>query len=108
MVFVNGSRYGNLPRFETDENGGGFKGVMPRALPVATPVLEHSVALKERLDQLAFNFYRNPRDWPRLAEANPKQIFAEYLLWGPEPARENGREKLGQVILVPRRREDGA
>ncbi|MDH3264892.1 MAG: hypothetical protein OEM24_12960, partial [Paracoccaceae bacterium] len=100
MAFLKGSRYADLPRFDTASP---FEGVRPRPIGTATPVLEHTVAMKERLDGLAQEFYRNPRTWFRLAEANLAELFAEDLIWQPEPAGEDGREKLGQVILVPRR-----
>jgi len=109
MAFLKDSRYGALARFDPAPDGTTpFKGVKPRPLPAATPVLEHKIAMKERLDQLAQNYYRNPRDWTRLAAANPEDIFAEDLIWHPEPAAENGSELAGHVLLVPRRREGGS
>lgn len=108
MAFLKDSRYGTLARFDPAPDGSQpFEGVMPRPLPVATPVLEHTVAMKDRLDQLAQNYYRNPRDWTRLAAANPESIFAEDLIWEPEPRETDGTEIAGHVLLVPRRREGG-
>jgi hypothetical protein len=103
MAFLKGSRYADLTRFDSAST---FEGVRPRPIGPATPVLEHTVAMKERLDALAQEYYRNPRSWVRLAEANLGELFAEDLLWQPDPEGENGREKLGQVLLVPRREED--
>ncbi len=105
MAFLKGSRYGTLPRFDEMSD---FQGVQPRLIQQATPVLEHEVSLKERLDQLSQDYYRNPRHWVRLAEANPQALHADDLLWTPEPNAENGREKLGAVLLVPRREEDSS
>lgn len=108
MAFLKNSRYGLLDRFDPLPDGSTpFKGVKPRPIPSATPVLEHSVAMKDRLDQLAQNYYRNPRDWTRLAAANPDEIFAENLIWSPDPPKTNGTELAGHVLLVPRRREGG-
>ena len=47
------------------------------------------------------SWYLNLRD----REANPEVLFPEDLLWEPEPAAENGRERQGDVILIPRREE---
>ncbi|TRD16110.1 hypothetical protein [Palleronia caenipelagi] len=102
MVFHKGSRYSALPRFAGDA----FKGLKPRTIPAATPVLEHTVALKDRLDALSQNYYRNPRNWTRLSEANPTALFAEDLLWVDELREEDGRERLGAVVLIPRREEE--
>lgn len=108
MAFLKGSRYGALTRFLPPNDGAkGFQGVLPRPVLPATPVLEHTISAKERLDQLSYNYYRNPRDWTRLAEANPDAIFAEQLLWEPAPLDENGAERDGHVILIPRRTEEG-
>lgn len=106
MAFFKGSYYETTPLFEPDESGKTvFKGVRARALARPEGVLEHSVALKERLDSLAQHYYAQPRDWRRIAEANPDALFAEDLLWDPEPVAENGRERLGNSVLIPRRRE---
>lgn len=103
MAFLKGSRYEGTQLFG---DGASFKGVRPRPIGPASPVLEHSVSLKERLDQLGQEYYRAPRSWTRLAEANLHSLFAEDLLFDPEGADENGRERLGEVLLVPRREEE--
>jgi hypothetical protein len=111
MAFLKGSYYERVPLFEPDDTGRKpFAGLRARPLPIPEPVLEHSVALKERLDSVAHHYYAEPRDWRRLAEANPDAIFAEDLLWQPEPfggAPDDGlgSERLGNVMLIPRRRE---
>jgi len=68
-------------------------------------VLEHSVALKERLDSVAQHYYAQPRDWRRIAEANPDALFAEDMLYEPVPIADNGSERIGSVVLIPRRKE---
>lgn len=103
MAFLKGSRYATLDRFAAPST---FKGVKPRLIPRATPVLEYTMSMKDRLDALAQNYYRNSRAWVRLSEANPQELFAEDLIWTSDPVAENGREKLGEVVLVPRREEE--
>ena len=108
MAFLKGSRYGALDRFAPADDGTTvFKGVTPRPVTPATPVLEHTVAVKDRLDQLSHNFYRHPDKWTRLAEANPEAIFPEDLIWEPQPGLRTGAERTGHVILIPRRTEGG-
>ena len=112
MAFFKGSYYENVPLFEPDDTGKKvFDGLRARPLGKAEPVLEHSVALKERLDSVAHHYYAEPRDWRRIAEANPDALFAEDLLWTPNPPKENeeleenGRERLGNVVLIPRKKD---
>ncbi len=106
MAFFKGSYYETTPLFEADDEGRlVFRGLRARVLAQPEGVLEHSVALKERLDSLAQHYYAQPRDWRRIAEANPDAIFAEDLLWTDTPVEENGRERLGNSVLIPRRRE---
>lgn len=106
MTFFKGSYYENVPLFEPDEEGRSvFAGVQARPMARVEPVLEHSVALKERLDSVAQHYYAQPRDWRRLAEANPDALFAEDLLYEPVPIADNGSERIGSVVLIPRRKE---
>lgn len=105
-MFFKGSYYESVPLFEPDDEGRSiFAGLQARPMAKVEPVLEHQVAMKERLDSLAQHYYAQPRDWRRIAEANPDAIFAEDLLWEPLPFSENGRERLGSTVLIPRRRE---
>lgn len=111
MAFFKGSYYELVPLFEPDASGRKvFGGLRARPLARPEPVLEHSVALKERLDSVAHHYYAEPRDWRRIAEANPEALFAEDLLWQPGAFAETpddglGSERLGNVVLIPRRRE---
>ena len=107
MAFFKGGYYEKLPGFEPPEDGSkGFRGVRPRPVPAPEPILEHGVSVGDRLDQLAQEYYANPRDWRRLADCNPSTLFAEDLVYSTQ---ENARaaEKLGETLLVPRRRETG-
>lgn len=108
MAFFKGSYYQNLPVFEPLGEGSQqprFGGVRARGIGVPEPVLEHAVAVGDRLDNLAQNYYANPRDWRRLADCNPEALFAEDLLLHPDPPHQPPRERTGEVLLVPRRRE---
>jgi hypothetical protein len=106
MAFFKGSYYEDVPLFVADDEGRTrFKGVQARPPLTPEPVLEHSVSLKERLDSVAHHYYAQSRDWRRIADTNPDAIFAEDLLYEPTPVIDNGRERLGSVVLIPRRRE---
>lgn len=106
MAFLKGSYYEDTPLFADDAEGRTrFKGVQARKLDAPVPVLEHTVALKERLDTLAHHYYAQARDWRRIADSNPDAIFPEDLLYDHEPVETNGRERLGSVVLIPRRRD---
>lgn len=110
MAFFKGSYYQNLPVFDLLEQARdvrGFRGVRVRPIANPEPVLEHAVSVGDRLDSLGQHYYANPRDWRRLADCNDDAIFPEDLLLeqsepglGTQP-----RERTGEVILVPRRRE---
>lgn len=107
MPLFKGSRYERVSPFDPDPEGRPlFRGLKPRPVGRPEPILEYTVALLDRLDSLAQHFYREPRAWHRLTEANPDILFPEDLLWTPVPEDETGRELQGDVILVPRR-EDG-
>ncbi len=106
MAFFKGSDYEVIVTFASNEDGTRpFKGTRARKLRTVEPVLEHTVATRERLDTLAQNYYASPRAWRWVAEANPDVIFAEDLLWDDAPVAENGQERLGDTILIPRRQE---
>jgi hypothetical protein len=106
MSLFRGSRYADVPLFDPGPDGTlPFKGLRARPVGPSTGVIEHTVAIKERLDQLAHQYYDEPRHWYRIVEANPDVLFPEDLLWDPEPAEEHGRERLGAVIVIPKRRE---
>lgn len=108
MAFFKGSDYENTPLFEPLETGEVvFRGLRARRIRAPEAVLEHTVALKERLDTVAHEYFAQPRAWRWLVEANPDVLFPEDLLWDTDDDTldDNGREKLGNVILIPRRTE---
>ena len=108
MAFFKGSYYENLPSFEeAADSGATFRG--PRARPVTAPepILEHAVHVGDRLGSLGHHFYANARDWRRLADCNPQTLFAEDLIVARAafPATKAPDQRVGKVVLVPRRRE---
>ncbi|MEM7271189.1 MAG: hypothetical protein AAF401_18275 [Pseudomonadota bacterium] len=120
MAFFKGSAYELTPLFEPLDDGEVvFRGLRARRQRKPEPVLEHTVALKDRLDSLGQEYFAQPRDWRWLVEANPDVLFPEDLLWDTAPPvfnedgdlvdpgteDEHGRELTGNVIIVPRRRE---
>jgi hypothetical protein len=112
MAFFKGSAYEQTPAFEPDSRGVlVFRGVRGRRLRHPEAVLEHTVSLRERLDSVAHEYFAESRDWRWLVEANPDVLFPEDLLWQPDeidaddPSAAMGRERLGRVVIVPRRRE---
>ncbi len=110
MAFFKGSAYEFTPLFEPDDEGRQvFRGVRARRLRKPDPVLEHTVAMKNRLDSLAQEYFAQSRDWRWIAEANPDALFPEDLVWDTDEATidEDGRERIGAVIVIPRRREVG-
>jgi len=108
MAFFKGSYYQHLPPFRDGDTP--FRGVRARPIVTPEPVLEHSIAVADRLDGLGQHYYGEPRDWRRLADCNPDVIFPEDLLIERDdpPLADQPRERLGEVIVVPRRREGRA
>ena len=109
MAFFKGSYYETTAAFEPPEDlRPAFRGVRGRAIADPEPVLEHPVTVGDRLDQLGQNYYANGRDWRRLADCNSDAIFPEDLIYtgaAHPDAAELPEERIGRVILVPRRRE---
>jgi hypothetical protein len=112
MAFLKGSAYENTPEFAPDDAGKlPFRGIRARRLRDPDPVLEHTVALRDRLDSVAHAYYAEGRDWRWLAEVNPDALFPEDLLWtdeerpGEDVAVNTGSERTGRLLIVPRRKE---
>lgn len=112
MAFFKGSDYALTPLFEPDARGETvFRGLRARRLRHPEAVLEHTVALRDRLDSVAQEYFAESRDWRWLAEANPDVLFPEDLLWSPaatepdDPSVETGHARVGRVVIVPRRTE---
>ncbi|MEM6635162.1 MAG: hypothetical protein AAF667_04655 [Pseudomonadota bacterium] len=108
MAFFKGSYYETLRTFDPPEDARPpFKGVRARPIPALDPVLEHSVAIGDRLDSLAQHYYANPRDWRRLGDMNTEFLFPEDLIYDPETPIERDAlvPQVGRVLLVPRKKE---
>ncbi|MCP5086616.1 MAG: hypothetical protein GY952_07440 [Rhodobacteraceae bacterium] len=108
MAFFKGSYYEKLKVFDPAEDGSTpFRGVRARPIADPEPILEHAVAVNDRLDALAQHYYANPRDWRRMVDCNPFALFPEDLIYDEDtPPRDQPlTDKLGNVVLVPRRRD---
>ena len=111
MAFLKGSFYEDAKPFEPDETGARpFKGVRARRLASPEPILEHAVEAGDRNDSLGHHYYSEPRFWRRIADANPDTVFFEDLVYDPDPGGDPDRarvggERLGEVVLIPRRKE---
>jgi hypothetical protein len=112
MAFFKGSYYELLKLFDPPEDGAKpFRGVRARPIAAPEPILEHVVALGDRVDTLGQHYFAQSRDWRRIADANADVLFPEDLVYDREadpgtltqdaPAA----HRLGAVLLVPRRRE---
>lgn len=95
-MFAKNSRYRNLPELiGTDTLGRSIRTKDLRLAPEAPPVLLHSLADTDRLDHLGYKYYREPRKWWRIADANPdfpdplallgqgSQVTGKFPLRGP-------------------------
>jgi hypothetical protein len=111
MALFKGSYYETTRSFDAPEDGSpAFRGLRPRTIADPEPILEHSVSVGDRVDGLGQHYYANPRDWRRIADCNPQAIFVEDLIYAanPPPAGDVQAEAVGDVLLIPRRREGGA
>ena len=96
------SRYENAKPFVPDDQGNlPFRGIRPRVIGPARPVLEHYLRVGERHDLLASHYYNDPDLWWRILDANPNVLSAGEL---DQRAADNPADPL----LVPRARESGA
>lgn len=122
-MFTRKSRYFDARRFAADEQGQlPFKGVRPRVIGPATPVLEHALQPDERLDALGVNYYNDARLWWRILDANADVLCAaqlEMIGLPPLPRRPGDpatppsgspqatqqEQDFGEVLLIPRANE---
>ncbi|HJY75499.1 MAG TPA: hypothetical protein VKE95_02655 [Burkholderiales bacterium] len=94
-----GSRYESATLFQPGEDGRlPFRGIRPRAIGAARPVLEHYLRAGERPDLLSAHYYNEPQLWWRILDANPDVLCAGDLA-ERDPA---------DPLLVPRAREQGS
>ena len=84
-MFSRISRYHTLPDIvTTDAEGRTFASKTLRPLPQVSGTFRHTVEDADRLDQLAYKYYREPRKWWRMSDANPEFLSPQALL-GKEP-----------------------
>jgi hypothetical protein len=84
-MFSRISRYRTLPDIvTTDAEGRTLVSKTLRPLPEAPGTFRHTVEDVDRLDHLAYKYYRQPTKWWRLSDANPEFLSPQALL-GKEP-----------------------
>ena len=84
-MFSKLSRYRKLTDVvTTDPKGRELESRSLRLLPQVSGTLIHTVEEVDRLDHLAYKYYRQPRKWWRICDANPELMSPQGLL-GKEP-----------------------
>lgn len=84
-MFAPDSRYHALPDVVTTDASGRTRASKAlRPLPHVSGIVHHVAEAGERLDHLAYRYYRQPRRWWRLLDANPDLRSAHSRL-GKEP-----------------------
>ncbi|MBC8076704.1 MAG: hypothetical protein H7Y32_11570 [Chloroflexales bacterium] len=84
-MFSKQSRYRKLPDvITTDAAGRTLMSKSLRPLPRVTGQFEHIVAEGDRLDHLAYKYYRQSRKWWRICDANAAFLSPQALL-GSDP-----------------------
>lgn len=115
-MFIRRSRYFDARRFDPAADGSlPFKGVRPRVIGAATPVLEHGLQPDQRFDALGVHYYNDARLWWRILDANPDVLCAAQLEMIGLPALPRRKDDpapplgdtqdLGEVLLIPRANE---
>ncbi len=80
-MFAKHSRYAKLPELVTTDATGravATKGL--RLLPETRGDFQHTVQENDRLDQLAYHYYKQPQRWWRICDANPDVLSPQVLL----------------------------
>lgn len=84
-MFSKNSRYRMLPDVVTVNAGSRTEVTKDlRVIPAVNGDFRHTVSEGDRLDQLAFKYYRQPTKWWRICDANPEFMSPQALL-GVEP-----------------------
>jgi|LGVF01.1.fsa_nt_gb hypothetical protein len=84
-MFSKISRYRKLPDIvTTDAKGRLIESKTLRLLPDVSGQFLHTVEEVDRLDHLAYKYYKQPRKWWRICDANPEFMSPQALL-GSEP-----------------------
>ncbi len=89
-MFFSESRYLQVKEYTvTDAQGRSVKVKRTRATLDLTGSFQYTVKAGDRLDLLAQQFYRSPRKWWLICDANPDLMYPDDLL------------KPGQVLTIP-------
>jgi hypothetical protein len=89
-MFFRGSRYANVGEHEiTDSKERVIRYKRIRFTPDTGPQMAHIVSQGERLDHIAYRYFRNPERFWRICDANR-------ALWPDDLVAE-----AGQTILIP-------
>jgi nucleoid-associated protein YgaU len=92
-MFFDGSRYLRVAEYSVDGAGGAQQKLKVTREPLAGEVaLTYQVREGDRLDLLAFKFYRNARKWWLIADANSDCMAPEQLLTP------------GRMLIIPKDR----
>jgi hypothetical protein len=84
-MFSKISRYRKLPDVvTTDAKGRSLESKSLRLLPDVSGTFLHTVEEMDRLDHLAYKYYKQPRKWWRICDANP-EFMSPRALRGKEP-----------------------
>lgn len=91
------SRYRHARHFSASAVAAGtVPGTRPRPITPTEGVLEHRIVEGDRLDRLAYHYFRDSRLWWRIVDANPDMLAPGLIL--PD-------ERIGETLLIPRARE---
>lgn len=84
-MFSKVSRYRKVIQLvATDRKGRRLKSTAFRLLPEVTGRFRHTVEEMDRLDHLGYKYYKQPRKWWRICDANP-EFLSPLALLGKEP-----------------------
>ena len=80
-MFFKNSRYRKLPDEVTvDVKGRRLLSKSLRLLPEVTGTFQHTIEESDRLDHLAYKYYKQSRKWWRICDANPEFLWPQDLL----------------------------
>lgn len=80
-MFSKISRYRKLQDLvTTDDKGRNLESKTLRLLPEVSGTFVHTVEQSDRLDHLSFKYYKQPRKWWRICDANPELMSPQALL----------------------------
>ncbi len=89
-MFFKGSRYAKVTTLEiTDSKGRTIQYKATRLIPEIEARLTHKVQRGERLDHVAYRYFRDPERYWRICDVNN-------AMWPDDPVSEPGRR-----ILIP-------